>query len=144
MKNIYERAKDARQIAQNRQTAIKIIDKLKNLYQNFENSKKRVIWELIQNAKDVSQKENLKIQIHQTKEHFTFKHNGSPFLLKHLSFLIEQKSSKERKVKQEKEIQEGYKIKKEDIIETTGKYGTGFMTTHILSKKIEKICFFKL
>ena len=137
MKSVYERAMDERQRAQDLQTAIKITDNMEKLFQNYKNSERRVIWELIQNAKDVSMNKNLKIKIELSKNHLKFSHNGFPFLLKHLTFLIEQTSSKERKIKQEEEIKEGLKISEEDIIKTTGKYGTGFMTTNLLSKKIQ-------
>ena len=55
-------------------------------------------------------------------DRFIFAHNGDPFRVSDLQSLVAQYSSKgeENKVN----------------IETTGKYGTGFIVTYILSKKI--------
>ena len=55
-----------------------------------------------------------------------FSHNGKPFSFQNLVYLIEQTSTKERK----QDTEQGKEIK------TTGKYGTGFMTTNLLSKMV--------
>ena len=54
----------------------------------------------------------------------TFKHSGQPFTTDNIRFLIEQISTKDRK-KDDNGKQK-----------TTGKFGTGFLTTHLLSEKV--------
>lgn len=82
---------------------------------------KRWIWELIQNAKDsiVGQKDkkNVDIEIEVQKDTYKFKHNGSPFTMKNLTGLLYK-----------------YSEGKTNNSESTGQFGTGFLTTHSLSK----------
>jgi hypothetical protein len=89
---------------------------------------KRWIWELIQNAKDVHIGGKVKIKIETELDgdhpHMTFMHNGQPFSADNIRFLIEQISTKDRK-KDETGKQK-----------TTGKFGTGFLTTHLLSEVV--------
>lgn len=74
----------------------------------------RPIWELVQNARDVSlEGGKAKIVFTRKKDSFVFKHNGQPFSRDTLIALILQTSSKVR----------------HDIIQV-GQYGTGFLTTH--------------
>ena len=103
--------------------ATKLLDGIEKLYEN-KTSERRWIWELLQNAKDVA-KERVRIQIVLRQDSVEFQHNGSPFLIDNVTYLIEQVSTKERA----SELGEA--------LETTGKFGTGFMTTHLLSKKVE-------
>lgn len=105
-----------------------LMDKLR-LDQN-DNSSRRWIWELMQNAKDVAfDNMNVSIeinfQINGDEGHVEFKHNGKPFSTDNITFLIEQVSTKERTAN------EGEQLK------TTGKFGTGFLTTHLLSELVE-------
>lgn len=105
-----------------------LMDKLK-LDEN-ENSSRRWIWELMQNAKDVAHEDigvsiEVNFQADGEDSIIEFKHNGKPFSIDNLTFLIEQVSTKERKPK------EANKLK------TTGKFGTGFLTTHLLSEIVE-------
>lgn len=74
----------------------------------------RAIWELVQNARDVSKvgKKAIIRFIRKEKE-FVFEHNGQPFDRKSILALILQTSSKVRN----------------DIVKV-GQYGTGFLTTH--------------
>jgi hypothetical protein len=111
--------------------ATKILREMSELRSRVESSptaSKRWIWELIQNAKDVSIEGKIRIQIEAeiagNKRHITFKHNGQPFSAENIRFLIEQISSKDRK-KDESGRQK-----------TTGKFGTGFLTTHLLSEVV--------
>lgn len=111
--------------------ATKILREMTNLRSLVENSPiapRRWIWELIQNAKDVHQEDGVKIVLdyHKNGEssYLSFKHNGKPFTADNIRFLIEQISSKDR------EKDEDGKPK------TTGKFGTGFLTTHLLSEKV--------
>lgn len=74
----------------------------------------RAIWELVQNARDVSKvEERAKILFIRKANEFVFKHNGQPFDRKSIQSLILQTSSKVRN----------------DIVQV-GQYGTGFLTTH--------------
>ncbi|OUM65748.1 hypothetical protein PIROE2DRAFT_7163 [Piromyces sp. E2] len=82
---------------------------------------KRWVWELIQNAKDSivgqTDKKNVDIEIIAEGDKYTFKHNGSPFIKKTLYGLLYK-----------------YSKGKKDNSEITGRFGTGFLTTHTLSK----------
>lgn len=74
----------------------------------------RPIWELVQNARDVSyEKGKAQVVFTRKQNSFVFQHNGQPFTRTTLQSLILQTSSKVR----------------EDIIQV-GQYGTGFLTTH--------------
>lgn len=80
-----------------------------------DNTSCRAIWELVQNARDISK--HSKIRIEYTGDKFLFAHNGDPFTFDSLSSLVKQVSSEE----------------KEDP-EAAGQFGTGFMTTHKYSR----------
>ena len=109
--------------AREKQIAIKLLDGIDKLYESPDISSRRWIFELLQNAKDIAEKE-VKIEIEFDKNYLEFRHNGKPFLIENIVYLIEQISSKERA----KELNKNVK--------TTGKFGTGFITTHLLSKKV--------
>ncbi len=80
---------------------------------------KRWFWELLQNAKDsVDDGETIKVKIEINEEQISFSHTGNPFELDDILSLIIQGSSKNNK--------EG----------KTGRFGTGFMTTYLLSKEV--------
>ncbi|HYF66752.1 MAG TPA: ATP-binding protein [Ohtaekwangia sp.] len=79
---------------------------------------KRAIWELFQNAVDLSA--NCEISIGISDSEFTFSHNGVPFTMHTLDCLFTQVSSKtltENKLTR-------------DETDPIGQYGTGFMTSH--------------
>ncbi|GKX31352.1 hypothetical protein SH1V18_38320 [Vallitalea longa] len=123
----YNSVENARQEAYETNVANKIIDQLKKLrFSNNENSAKRWIWELCQNAKDVCNSTGkVKISIYLDKENkkVFFRHNGKAFTTENLVYLIEQVSTKDR-------ILEGDDRK-------SGKFGTGFLTTHLLSETVK-------
>ncbi len=99
---------------------VQLMQKLR--YSNNENSAKRWIWELCQNAKDVCNNSGkVKISIDYNKENriVVFKHNGKAFSMMNVMSLINQASSKDR-------------INETD--RKSGKFGTGFITTHLLSE----------
>lgn len=111
--------------------ATKILREMSELRSRVEASSttsKRWIWELIQNAKDVHIGGKVKIRIEVELDgddpHVTFRHNGQPFSADNIRFLVEQISTKDRK-KDETGRQK-----------TTGKFGTGFLTTHLLSELV--------
>lgn len=87
-----------------------------------ENTRRRWVWELIQNASDCIPKDgkvNINISVKDEKI-LAFTHNGVPFSYENLIDLITQISSKES-----------------DTEEKTGKFGTGFISTHLLSEKVK-------
>ena len=94
-------------------------DKLIQGFQKLNDSHaKRAIWELFQNAIDLS--ENAEIEIQLIDNSLKFKHNGHPFDHNTLNCLIKQVSSKSA----------------ESNDEEVGQYGTGFITTHSFGRKI--------
>ena len=99
-----------------------IWDELKKIRESSEVEKKvirrRWIWELIQNASDCTPKDRkIDINIEYYNNQIVFSHNGLPFCYKNLLDLITQISSKQS-------LEE----------KKTGKFGTGFMSTHLLSE----------
>ena len=82
--------------------------KIRDLMTNLRNGKaknaaRRWIWELIQNAKDVAFETNpVKIEVSLESEDnarsFQFRHNGKPFSIDDITFLIEQVSTKDQEI----------------------------------------------
>ncbi len=104
-------------------TADKIRQILSKVQNNPSDSAKRWVWELMQNAKDVPNKfGRVSLKIILSDDKLEFKHNGDPFSLSNIFSLIQQVSSKDSS-----NIDE----------EVTGKFGTGFISTHLLSEKID-------
>lgn len=94
-------------------------DKMIRGFENFNSfSSNRAIWELVQNACDLSK--NCEVVIDYSKDAFSFTHNGTHFNTKAFISLIKQVSGK---YGEESEIPE------------VGKYGTGFLTTHTFGRK---------
>lgn len=96
----------------------------KQRYSNNENSVKRWIWELCQNAKDVCNstgKVKISIDYNENQKKVLFKHNGKAFSMSNILSLINQASSKDRNDGSERK---------------SGKFGTGFITTHLLSEMV--------
>jgi hypothetical protein len=117
--------------AHNRNIATKIHEELSKLRAGVDASPttpKRWVWELIQNAKDVNIEGKVRVCIEagldDADAHITFKHNGSAFSAENIRFLIEQVSSKDRT-----NDSTGRPT-------TTGRFGTGFLTTHLLSERV--------
>ena len=106
--------------------AYKIIDMMQDLrLKNDKNTACRWIWELIQNAKDVvnnSGMVNIEINFDKKERYLSFKHDGKSFTTDNIVHLISQVSSKERNQSPDNGV--------------TGKFGTGFLTTHLLSQKV--------
>ena len=123
-----DKIKNQQGTAHNISVARTILDLLGKLRKSTnENNRRRWIWELLQNAKDVGYKESsvsIKINLYKDKDNscLEFTHNGRPFTSKDIVFLIEQVSTKDRE-------------KSNNEIETVGKFGTGFLSTHLLSEK---------
>ena len=111
---------EAREQALTDNTAQGVLKNLKELYANRARTNTRWIWELLQNARDTSANidETLVVTIEHKKRELTFQHNGPRFTAPDIAHLIYHGSSKfENK-------------------ETIGQYGSGFLTTHLLSSKI--------
>lgn len=101
--------------------AKRIMDHLKPILSKSGEMKKRWMWELMQNATDLGDSIKMKIEICEDK--LIFSHNGKPFTLAEAFDLIMPDSSKD----------ENRETKRSVI----GQFGTGFLSTHILSKIIE-------
>lgn len=117
-------AREAFDNATYKQAADKIRQILSAIKNNPASSAKRWVWELMQNAKDIKNKfDKVSIEIELVSENeLRFKHNGNPFSINNITGLIRQVSSKSSTNEDE---------------ETTGKFGTGFICTHLLSDIIE-------
>lgn len=103
-------------------TADKIIQILDGVREEAKKSRRRWIWELLQNAKDVPNSfKRVSVEIELSENELSFRHNGDPFRIENLTGLIQQVSSKPSDSSDE---------------ETTGKFGTGFISTHLLSDVI--------
>lgn len=108
----------------NRSIADKIIKRLHDLEKTVQNNHGRWAWELLQNAKDSVAETNRKVSVRIKYSHdkIIFSHNGNHFTEKDIRGLINQISSKE--------VDEG------EVSTRTGRFGTGFLTTHLLSKEV--------
>ncbi len=112
-----DQTKDKVIVENNAQT---IFDHIKGL-ENDPKNKQRWIWELLQNAQDTVSDEkddSVETEVIWDSNDLSFLHNGKAFSEEDITHLIFHGSSKKE--------QEG----------KTGKFGTGFMTTHLLSKKV--------
>ena len=79
----------------------------------------RWIWELLQNARDsAAADQKLSIEVTFSGDSMKFRHNGSPFAIKEITHLVYHGSTKRRGGEQ------------------LGQFGTGFLTTHLISKLV--------
>ena len=102
--------------------ADKIIQNLEKVREERKKNARRRIWELLQNAKDVRNiYRKVSIQISYGKDRLSFSHNGDPFSENDLISLAQQVSSKDSENEDD---------------EVTGKFGTCFISTHLLSDLI--------
>lgn len=125
----------------NKITAKSILEKLMNIRQNIdvEFTARRLGWELIQNAKDNASlcnehAESVDVTIKITDTEFIFSHNKGYFTNEHIRGLIRKYSSSDK----DRDVQQLGQIYK-----TTGRFGTGFMTTHLLSEKVQVESYYK-
>lgn len=94
-------------------------DKMLRDFEKFnKSSSNRAIWELVQNACDLSTR--CEIVIDYRNDQIAFTHNGKPFTTRSLISLIKQVSGK---------------YGDQDDIPEVGKYGTGFLTTHSFGRR---------
>lgn len=104
-------------------TADKILQLLSQIREDPSASAKRWVWELLQNAKDVPNrfgKVSVEIELVSTNT-LKFRHNGDCFSTKNITGLVQQVSSKDS----------------QNLEGQTGKFGTGFICTHLLSDIID-------
>ncbi len=108
-----------------RAIADKIKTRLHDLDKAVDSNKGRWAWELLQNAKDsvADTDRKVSVQIELSKDKVEFRHNGKHFDEQDIIGIINQISSKE--------VGEGEKSKR------IGRFGTGFLTTHLLSRVID-------
>ena len=109
----------------NRSIADKIIKRLHDLEKTVESNHGRWAWELLQNAKDsiADEDRTVDVMLILSDTSVQFFHNGTHFTENDVRGLINQISSKE--------VEEG------EVSNKTGRFGTGFITTHLLSKVIQ-------
>lgn len=104
-------------------TADKILQLLEQIRNDPSASAKRWVWELLQNAKDVPNrfgKVSVEIEL-VSQDTLKFRHNGDCFSTKNITGLVQQVSSKDS----------------QNLEGQTGKFGTGFICTHLLSDIID-------
>jgi len=125
----------------NRITSKSILEKLMNIRQkiNVGFTARRLVWELIQNAKDnvnLSNQNDEKVDVHisLSESEFIFSHNKGYFTSGHIRGLVRKYSSGDKERNTELVGQ---------VYKTTGRFGTGFMTTHLLSEKVRIISTFQ-
>ena len=122
--NIQNKLKDLKDQKSYSNPAKRTMDHLKPILSKSNELRKRWMWELLQNASDLGDEINAEFEISDTK--LVFRHNGKPFGLDEAFNLIMPDSSKDGESQHSKE-EENPPI---------GQFGTGFISTHILSKTI--------
>ena len=102
-------------------TAQNVRNQLMSLESNRAHVRTRWIWELLQNARDAGTDLDgeLEIYVKLDANRVVFSHNGSPFTIDQIMHLIYHGSTK---------------VEDEAAI---GQYGSGFLTTHLLSPEID-------
>jgi len=101
--------------------AKRVMEHLKPILSKSNDLRQRWMWELLQNASDLG--DNVKAKFEITSDKLKFSHNGKPFLLDEAYNLIMPDSTKDDETTHKKSV--------------IGQFGTGFISTHILSKIIQ-------
>lgn len=123
---VIQSLEDGRKEDGNRVIADNILKRLHDLEKTIGINQGRWAWELLQNAKDtISENDDrsISVQFVLKTSSVEFKHNGTYFTEKDIRGLINQISSKE--------------IEDNQTSKNTGRFGTGFLTTHLLSRQID-------
>jgi len=103
-------------------TADKIRTTLSTIKNNPNVSSRRWVWELMQNATDVRYEDKkISVKIILNEDKLEFKHNGKYFGINNILGILQQVSSKNSL----------------NLEGQTGKFGTGFIGTHLLSDIID-------
>lgn len=100
--------------------AKRVMEHLKPILSKSNDLKQRWMWELLQNASDLG--DNIKAGFEISNDSLVFTHNGQNFSLDEAFNLIMPDSSKDSDSGNQKSV--------------IGQFGTGFISTHILSKMI--------
>jgi hypothetical protein len=100
--------------------AKRILEKIQGIPSDIEKLQRRWFWELLQNASDYNDEVEVILELFPDK--VIFKHNGKPFRPIDTENLIAPDSGKDDK-----------ETRTEDMI---GQFGTGFISTHVLSSHI--------
>jgi hypothetical protein len=90
---------------------------LNKLFQEETRFRSRWVWELLQNARDASPEDGVRVSLVQEEERVLFRHSGLPFTEEGIAHLIYHGSTK-------------YDL------DAIGQFGTGFLTTHLISKTV--------
>ncbi len=118
----------------NRMTAEKIDAKMRTVRSGRNKYERSWIWELIQNAKDKATidfpSEKVSILVKLCNNQFTFSHNFGYFTMQNVEGLI-------RQINTEDKDREDVLVQNTQINPPIGRFGTGFMTTHLLSEKVQ-------
>jgi len=101
-------------------SAQRLIEKLSLLRNRRDSSRKRWFWELLQNASDYNDSVNVKLIVDNDK--VVFNHDGLPFIDTDVFNLIRPDSNKKDDIRRKDNI---------------GKFGSGFVSTHILSSRVK-------
>lgn len=123
---IIETLEEGRKEDGNRVIADNILKRLHDLEKTIGINQGRWAWELLQNAKDTTSENDdkpISVQITLNDSNVEFRHNGTYFTEKDIRGLINQISSKE--------------VEDDQTPKKTGRFGTGFLTTHLLSRSID-------
>jgi hypothetical protein len=119
--NIQNKLKDIKDQISYSIPAKRLMDYLKPILSKSQYLGQRWMWELLQNASDLG--DNVKARFEITADTLKFTHNGKPFTLAEAYNLIMPDSTKDNESTYEKSV--------------IGQFGTGFISTHILSKIIQ-------
>lgn len=112
---------DARHEVLAENTAQAVHKHLSKLFQEEARFRSRWVWELLQNARDASPEDGVSVWLIQEPHRVIFRHSGVPFTHKSVAHLIYHGSTK-------------YDLSDSSAI---GQFGTGFLTTHLISKTVE-------
>jgi hypothetical protein len=115
-------ANDARHAVLTDSNAQTVRNYLKRLFQEEARFRSRWIWELLQNARDASSANGVRVWLTLKPDCVVFQHDGLPFNYKNIAHLIYHGSTK-------------FEISASGV-DPIGQYGTGFLTTHLISKTV--------
>jgi hypothetical protein len=119
--NIKDKLKDLKDQKSYSIPAKRVMEHLKPILSKSNELRQRWMWELLQNASDLG--DNVKARFEITADRLKFSHNGKPFSLDEAYNLIMPDSTKDDETTHKKSV--------------IGQFGTGFISTHIISKIIQ-------
>ncbi len=119
--NIQNKLKDLKDQKSYSSPAKRVMEHLQPILNKSNDLRQRWMWELLQNASDLG--DNVKARFEINTDKLKFSHNGKPFTLIEAYNLIMPDSNKDDEATHKKSV--------------IGQFGTGFISTHILSKIIQ-------